>query len=73
MLAALANVPAREARQWGVQGDGPVLLHGALRQACLLVDPDRGVLTGVTGWRLRLGEAGEDLAGLPESVRAALD
>ena len=72
VLAALADVPVREARQWGVEGDGSVLLHGALSLSCLLVDPTRGVLTGITGWRLRLGEAGEDLAGLPAAVAAAL-
>ena len=40
-------------------GDGPVLLHGALGLAALLGDGSR--LTGVTGWRLRLGEAPDSL------------
>lgn len=72
VLAALAEVPEREARQWGVEGEGAVLLHGALTLSGLLIDPARGVLTGLTGWRLRLGEAGEDLAGLPAPVAAQL-
>lgn len=46
---ALADVPAREARQWGVPGDGDVLQSPGLT---LLADGPR--LTGVTGWRLRL-------------------
>ncbi len=71
LLAALADVPVREAQSWGVPGDG-VLLHGALTPAALLVDPRRGVLTGVVGWRLRLGEQADDHAGLDPAVRAAL-
>jgi aminoglycoside phosphotransferase (APT) family kinase protein len=71
LLAALADVPVREARSWGVPGDG-VLVHGALTPAALLVDPRRGVLTGVVGWRLRLGDPAEDLAGLDPALRAAL-
>ena len=47
--AALADVPAREARQWGVPGDGDVLQAPGLM---LLADGPR--LTGVTGWRLVL-------------------
>jgi aminoglycoside phosphotransferase (APT) family kinase protein len=57
--AALAAVPPKEARQWGVPGDGEVLLHGDLRLAVLLADGPR--LTAVTGWRLRLGAAAEAL------------
>ena len=71
VLAALAAVPEREARQWGVPGEGS-LLHGALDASALLVDPGRGLLTGVVGWRLRLGDPAEDLARLPEAVRSAL-
>jgi aminoglycoside phosphotransferase (APT) family kinase protein len=59
VLAALAAVPVKEARQWGVPGDGEVLLHGDLRLAVLLADGPR--LTAVTGWRLRLGTADEAL------------
>lgn len=55
VVAALADVPAREARQWGVPGDGDVLVHGALTADALLADGPR--LTGITGWRLRLGAA----------------
>ena len=54
VVAALQAVPAREARQWGVSGDGEVLVHGALSRRALLADAQRGVLTGLTGWRLRL-------------------
>lgn len=71
VLAALAAAPEREAQQWGVTGEG-VLLHGALDRTALLLDPARGVLTGLVGWRPRLGEADDDLALLPEAVRAAL-
>ena len=71
VLAALAAVPEREARQWGVPGSGS-LLHGALDDTALLLDPGRGLLSGVVGWRLRLGDPAEDLALLPEAVRAAL-
>ena len=71
LLAALADVPVREAQSWGVPGDG-TLLHGALDPAALLVDPRRGVLTGVVGWRLRLGDPAEDLAALDPALRAAL-
>ena len=52
VLAALADVPAREARQWGVPGDGEVLQAPGLT---LLADGPR--LTGCTGWRLVLGTA----------------
>ena len=52
VLAALADVPAREAQQWGVPGDGDVLQAPGLT---LLADGPR--LTGVTGWRLVLGRA----------------
>ncbi|MCW2681744.1 MAG: hypothetical protein JWM62_3145, partial [Frankiales bacterium] len=38
----------------------------------LLVDSSRGVLSGAVSWRLRLGDPAEDLASLPEAVRAAL-
>ena len=59
VLAALAAVSPKEARQWGVPGDGDVLLHGDLRLAVLLANGPR--LTGVTGWRLRLGTADQAL------------
>ncbi len=59
------------AQQWGVQGDG-TLLHGALDASSLLLDPARGLLTGVVGWRPRLGDPADDLASLPEAVRPAL-
>ncbi len=52
VLAALADVPVREARSWGVPGDGAGLLAGAT----LLADPARGVLTGLVGWRLELSD-----------------
>ena len=71
VLAALAAVPEREARQWGVAGEGS-LLHGALDETALLGDQARGLLVGVVGWRLRLGDPADDVASLPESVRAAL-
>ncbi len=66
VVLALADVPAREARQWGVPGDGDVLAHAALRDpalaaSVLLADGPR--LTGVTGWRLRLVPAGADPLG----------
>lgn len=51
VLAALAEVTAREARTWGVPGDGEHLRA----TATLLTDPDRALLTGLVGWRLRLG------------------
>jgi hypothetical protein len=51
VVAALADVPAREARQWGVPGDGEVLQAPGLT---LLADGPR--LTGTTGWRLVLDE-----------------
>ena len=79
VLAALASVPAKEARQWGVPGDGDVLLHGDLRPGVLLADGAR--LTAVTGWRLRLGTAGDvvdpalsalaDLAAVQPAVRTS--
>lgn len=71
VLAALAGVPEREARGWGIAGTG-VLLHGALDRTALLHDPRRGLLTGIVGWRPRLGEQAEDLAALPQAVREAL-
>lgn len=71
VLAALAAVPPREAQQWGVTGDG-TLLHGALDGTALLLDPERGVLTGVVGWRPRLGDPADDRASLPQAVRSAL-
>ncbi len=52
VLAALAEVPAREARTWGVPGDG----EHVRATATLLADADRGLLTGVVGWRLSLDE-----------------
>jgi len=54
--AALAGVPAREARQWGVTGEGDVLVASA----ALLGDPARGVLTGVVGVRLALSDSSGD-------------
>ena len=54
VVVALADVPAREARQWGVPSDGDVLLAPGLT---LLADGPR--LTGLTGWRLRLGRPDE--------------
>jgi len=71
VLAALADVPPRLAQQLGVAGEG-TLLHGALDGTALLLDPAREVLTGVVGWRPRLGDPAGDLAALPEAVRAAL-
>ena len=50
VLAAIADVPPREARQWGVPGDGLVLQAPGLT---LLAEGPR--LTGLTGWRLVLG------------------
>ena len=61
VVLALAAVPAREARQWGVPGDGEVLVQGALAPAALLADGPR--LTGVTGWRLRLEPAAPEPLG----------
>ncbi len=55
---ALADVPAREARSWGVPGDGEVLQAPGLT---LLADGPR--LTGTTGWRLVLGSADPALLG----------
>ena len=55
VVLALADVPVREARSWGVPGDGDVLVHGALTLSALLAEGLR--LTGVTGWRLRLAPA----------------
>lgn len=63
VLAALAAVPPREAQQWGVTGDG-ALLHGALAPTAVLVDAGRGVLTGIVGWRPRLGDPADDRAAL---------
>ena len=58
IVTALADVPAREARQWGVPGDGDVLQAPGL--ALLAAGPR---LTGVTGWRLALGSADPALPG----------
>ena len=71
VLAALADVPPREAAQWGATGEG-TLLHGALDAGALLADGRRGLLTGVVGWRPRLGDPAEDLAALPEALRVLL-
>ena len=72
LLAALAEVPVREAVMWGVPAGEGVLLHGGLTRAALLVDPQRGVLSGVVGWDPRLGDPAADLAGLDPALRAAL-
>lgn len=64
VLAALREVPEKEAQQWGTPGPagaGAVLLHGDLRPANLLADPERGLLTGIVGWRPRLGLAAADV------------
>lgn len=53
VVAALADVPPREAATWGVEGEGVRLLA----TATLLHDPAREVLTGAVGWRFRLGDA----------------
>lgn len=58
VVTALADVPAREARQWGVPGDGDLLQAPGLT---LLADGPR--LTGLTGWRLVLGSAQPALPG----------
>ncbi len=50
VLAALAAVGERQAREWGVPGDGEALVS----PLTLLLDPRRGVLTGAVGWDLRL-------------------
>lgn len=71
LLAALAAVPTREAGQWGLDGTGS-LLHGDLTAEALLVDPERGVLTGVVAWRPRLGDPGADLLSLPPPLRPDL-
>lgn len=68
LLAALAEVAPREAEQWGVTGAGR-LRHGALDERALLVDPQRGVLVGVVGWRPLLGDPADDLASLPAALR----
>ena len=72
VVAALDAVPPREAASWGVAGTG-VLLHGALSREALLVDPARGLLSGIVGWAPRLGERADDLAGLDADLRQALD
>lgn len=59
VLAALAAVPAKQARQWGVEGDDEVLRHGGLGATALLADGERGVLSGLVGWRPVLGAPGE--------------
>ncbi|MCW2777272.1 MAG: hypothetical protein JWN17_997 [Frankiales bacterium] len=62
VVEALLAVPEREARQWGVRGaPAGVLLHGALGADALLADPRTGLLTGVVGWDLRLGDEGDAL------------
>lgn len=71
VLAALAAVPEREAREWSVPGTGQ-LAHGALTRESLLMDPVRGVLTGVVGWAPQLAEPGLDLGGLDPALRAVL-
>lgn len=53
VLAALAEVPAREALAWGVPGEGELLRA----TASLLADPEQGLLTGVVGWRFDLDTA----------------
>lgn len=58
VVAALLAVPPREAQQWGAPGEG-VLLHGRLDLDALLADPRTGLLTGVVGWDLRLGDAAQ--------------
>ena len=63
MLLALRAVPAKEARQWGADGAGDCLVHGDLDPASVLVAPT-GVVTGVVGWRPRLGTAHEDVTRL---------
>ena len=68
LLAALAEIAPREAEQWGVTGAGR-LRHGALDERALLVDPQRGVLVGVVGWRPLLGDPADDLASLPSALR----
>lgn len=82
LIRALPELRTRLPVAWGVPdpdvsapdvSGGSSLLHGALDATALLVDPGRGLLTGVVGWRLRLGDPDEDLASLPEAVRAALD
>ncbi len=50
LLAGLAAVGPRQAREWGVPGDGEVLSS----PMTLLLDPRRGVLSGAVGWDLRL-------------------
>lgn len=50
LLAGLAGVGARQAREWGVLGDGDRLV-GTMT---LLEDVRRGVLTGAVCWELRL-------------------
>ena len=53
VLAALADVGSREARTWGVPGDGERLVADVR----LLEDRARGVLTAAVGWRLHLDAA----------------
>jgi hypothetical protein len=55
-VAALRDVSEREAHAWGVEGSGS-LLHGALTPASVLLG-DAGLVSGVVGWRLRLGDPG---------------
>ena len=62
----------REAGQWGLPAGDGVLLHGDLTPSALLVDPARGLLTGVVGWRPRFGDPAEDRAGLPAALRDVL-
>jgi aminoglycoside phosphotransferase (APT) family kinase protein len=54
VVEALLAVSVREAQQWGVSGDGPALVHGALGLDALLADPRTGLLTGVVDWQLQL-------------------
>lgn len=81
VLAALSGISTRQAQQWGVLGAGEsgagdsgagVLLHGGLHRSALLADPVSGLLTGLVGWRLRLGGAHDDLASLEPELRQAL-
>ncbi len=44
----------------------------AVEPAVPAVHDDEVVLTGVVGWRPRLGDPADDLAALPEAVRAGL-
>ena len=50
VLAAVGAVAVREARAWGVPGDGELVIA----DTTLLEDRARGVLTAAVGWRLRV-------------------